>query len=107
MELVVTKEAIEKLNKLNQENNDYLLLWYDRDQCGCGVNGLPTIRFTNEKKDYYKEVQNSTMRTFITEQQAVFFNNELKLDYQNGCFRLTSPEQVLNPFIPENSICSI
>lgn len=107
MELTITEAANKRIIELNEGKMNYLLLWYDRDGCGCGVNGIPTIRLINEKQDYYQEVHNETIPTFVNEQQSVFFNKELKLDYQNGCFKLSSPEQVLNPFIPENSICTI
>ncbi|WP_156290863.1 iron-sulfur cluster biosynthesis family protein [Oceanobacillus salinisoli] len=106
MKLMITPEANRKLKELNVEENKYLLLWYDRDDCGCGVNGLPTIRFTNEKKDFHQEVNNQSFPTLIPEQQAVFFNNDLKLDIHLGSFRLTSPNEMLNPFIPQHSICT-
>jgi len=107
MELNITEAAVQRLNELNKDEMNYLLLWYDRDDCGCGVNGVPTIRFVNETNDHYKEVQNDLFPTLISKQQSVFFNIEMKLDYFNGCFKLSSPEQMLNPFIPENSVCSI
>lgn len=50
MKLEITKQSLSKLHELNIDNRKYLLLLYDRDDCGCGVNGVPTIRLTNEKK---------------------------------------------------------
>ncbi|WP_085991970.1 iron-sulfur cluster biosynthesis family protein [Oceanobacillus senegalensis] len=107
MKLMITPEGIEKLQELNIDNKTYLLLWYDVDDCGCGVNGVPTIRFTDKKLESHIDVVNESYPTLIHEQQQVFFNKELKLDVRNGNFRLTSPEEVLNPFIPAQSVCSV
>ncbi|WP_068671946.1 iron-sulfur cluster biosynthesis family protein [Oceanobacillus sp. Castelsardo] len=107
MKLKITKQALNKLNEVNTDNMKYLLLFYDRDDCGCGVNGVPTIRLTNEKRDYYDIVINDDMPTFVPNQQAVFFNKELKLEYRNGFFQLLSKEETLNAFISLQTVCPI
>lgn len=107
MKLEITERALSKLDEININNKKYLLLFYDRDDCGCGVNGVPTIRLTNEKKDYYDVVKNNNMPTFVPKQQAVFFNKELKLEYRNGFFQLLSPEETLNAFISLHTVCSV
>lgn len=107
MKLSVTPEAATQLQSLKNQTCHYLLLWYDTDGCGCGVNGLPTIRYTNSKKDNYIEVENADFPTLIHEQQAIFFADDLKLDLINGTFRLSSPEGVLNPFISQTSVCEL
>ncbi|RDW19131.1 iron-sulfur cluster biosynthesis family protein [Oceanobacillus arenosus] len=104
MELTITKEAEATIKELNINNHRALLLWYDTIDCGCGVNGLPTFRLIDEKKPYYQTVENSSIQTFILEQQSVFFAKSMKLDYKNGTFKLSSPEGMLNAFIPAQSI---
>ncbi|RLL48143.1 iron-sulfur cluster biosynthesis family protein [Oceanobacillus piezotolerans] len=104
MQLSITPIAEEKLKELRNNDSSYLLLWYDTDGCGCGVNGLPTIRFTNEKQPFHVQVSNAVYPTIIAKQQAVFFAEDMKLDYKNGSFRLTTSEEMLNPFIPVQSI---
>lgn len=105
MKLEITKQSLSKLHELNIDNRKYLLLLYDRDDCGCGVNGVPTIRLTNEKKDYYDIVTNDDISTFVPKQQAVFFNKKLKLDYRNGFFQLLSQGETLNAFISPQTVC--
>ncbi|RKQ37726.1 iron-sulfur cluster biosynthesis family protein [Oceanobacillus halophilus] len=104
MKLTITPEANEMLKEINSQDRSYLLLWYDVDDCGCGVNGMPTIRLTDEKSDYHQDVLNDSFPTIISKQQAVFFNQDIKLDIINGTFRLSSPDEMLNPFIPQQSI---
>lgn len=107
MRLTVTPEAIEKLKRNDMTSYRYLVLWYDTEGCGCGVNGVPTIRYTNEKLANYLEVENEFYPTLIHQQQATFFAADMKLDFANGTFRLSSPEGILNPFISQQSIGEI
>lgn len=104
MQLTITPEAEQKLNELKINNNS-LVLWYDTDGCGCGVNGLPTIQLVTEKQDYHQALAgNTTIPAFIDSRQAVFFANDMKLDIRNGVFRLSSPEGILNPFISTQQV---
>lgn len=99
MKLTITLEAEQKLMDI-RTNDSSLVLWYDTEGCGCGVNGLPTIQLVSEKQDYYQELASNTIiPSFIDSRQAVFFSEDMKLDIRNGVFRLSSPEGILNPFI--------
>ncbi|WP_067728165.1 iron-sulfur cluster biosynthesis family protein [Oceanobacillus damuensis] len=104
MRLTITPEAEQQLGQMRRENDRYLLLWYDIDDCGCGVNGLPTIRFVREKKPNYSQMENDGIPTFIDSQQAVFFADEMILGVHKGVFRLSSKEGILNPFIPSQNL---
>ncbi|OZU90041.1 hypothetical protein CIL03_02575 [Virgibacillus indicus] len=107
MKLSISPEARKQLNQLNTENSRYLLLWYDTDGCGCGVNGMPTIRFTNEKTSSDIKVDNDMYSVLIHKQQATFFAENMSLSLVNGVFRLSSPEGILNPFISQQSVCEV
>jgi uncharacterized protein YqkB len=107
MRLTVTPEAAKQLQPLNDKIYQYLLLWYDVDDCGCGVNGIPTIRYINELGSEYLKVENVDYPTLIHNQQVVFFADDLKLDFIDEHFRLSSPEGMLNPFISRTSVCEI
>jgi len=98
MNLTITPAAMDQLKRLNNHDGN-LLLWYDTDGCGCGVNGVPTIRFINESDSSFTEIESDWASTFIHKQQAIFFAEEMKLDFSNQTFRLSSPEGILNPFI--------
>ncbi|WP_079708573.1 iron-sulfur cluster biosynthesis family protein [Paraliobacillus ryukyuensis] len=104
MKLMITKQAKNKLSMLNDQNQPYLRLFYDTDDCGCGVNGLPTIRFANHKEELDKEVDCASFDVIVNRQQAIFFAASLTLSYETTGFRLSSPEGILNPIISEQSV---
>lgn len=99
MQLTITHDAIEEINQLNPDHEYHLLLWYDTTGCGCAVSGLPMIQLMNEQDTAYKEIMSNYPQTFIDEEQAIFFADDMKLDFTNGMFRLSSPNEILNPFI--------
>lgn len=98
MQLTITREAKEKLKGMNL-NGYHLLLWYDTEDCGCCVNGIPTICMIKERKPIYRKIENDIYSTLVHEQQAIFFAKNMTLDAVGGMFRLSSPEGILNPFI--------
>ncbi|RFA37183.1 hypothetical protein CAI16_01510 [Virgibacillus dokdonensis] len=107
MELKITSKAWEELQGLPLEYYPYLFLWYDTEGCGCGVNGIPTICLTKQLPSNYKRVLNMQIPTYIQEQQEIFFAEQLILDYNQGLFRLNSPEEILNPFISRQQLISL
>jgi len=99
MQLTITNETLDEIEKMNPNHQYHLLLWYDTAGCGCGVSGMPIIQLTDEQDVTYKEIKSDYSQTFIDEEQAIFFANNMKLDFVNGMFRLSSPDEILNPFI--------
>lgn len=104
MELIITQSAENKIKELNTSEQEYLWLFYDTDDCGCGVSGMPTVRLTDQTNDYFKFVDNKSFQVIIHKQQATFFAEQMKLDYLGNSFRLSGPEGVLNPIIPESDL---
>jgi uncharacterized protein YqkB len=104
MELSITESAIDKIKELNHNNYKYLLLRYDTVGCGCGVNGVPTISLVEQAEESHMEVENLAIPTIVDEMQSVFFAENMKLDFVGATFRLSSPEGILNPFIPTTNI---
>ncbi|SHF58640.1 iron-sulfur cluster biosynthesis family protein [Ornithinibacillus halophilus] len=102
MLLTITQQAKEQLDQI--KNGYYLQLWYDTKGLGCGVNGMPTFRFVDEKESFHQDVDCETYPAIIASQQQTFFSQKVKLDFINGMFRLSSPEGILNPFISVSSI---
>lgn len=100
MKLTLTEEAKKQVTYMQEEERPFIRLFYDTEGCGCGVNGLPTIRLDDEERDTDRRVENDDFDVIIDHQQAVFFKKEMKLDFKKGVFRLSSPEGVLNPIIP-------
>ncbi|MFD2045930.1 iron-sulfur cluster biosynthesis family protein [Ornithinibacillus salinisoli] len=103
MELTITEIAMEKINEIGNPSLK-LLLWYETEGCGCGVNGVPTFQLINEPTSYDKTIICREIPTFVRDQQVVFFAKDMKLDFINGAFRLLSREGILNPFISPASI---
>ncbi|QAS54299.1 iron-sulfur cluster biosynthesis family protein [Halobacillus litoralis] len=99
MKLRITEEAKDQLEQIRDQERPLIRLFYDTEGCGCGVNGLPTIRL--EKKEYEtdEKVDNGDYAVIIDQQQAIFFKKDMKLDCVKGSFRLSSPDGILNPII--------
>ncbi|KHE72183.1 iron-sulfur cluster biosynthesis family protein [Halobacillus sp. BBL2006] len=104
MKLYITEEAREQLEKLKDPDRPLIRLFYDTEGCGCGVNGLPTIRLDSERRDTDREVDNDTYEVIIDDQQATFFKPKMKLDFKKGSFRLSSPDGILNPIISTKDV---
>ncbi|SER15112.1 Uncharacterized protein YqkB [Gracilibacillus ureilyticus] len=104
MELTITKQALEKVEENRDINDRYLFLTYDIDGCGCGVNGMPTISWKEEKEDSDIPVTCEEIPVIVHYQQKVFFAKNMKLDFNGQTFRLSSTEGMLNPFIPLNAL---
>ncbi|WP_082233923.1 iron-sulfur cluster biosynthesis family protein [Halobacillus massiliensis] len=105
MKLTITEDALKELKQVKTSNHTALRLYYDTAGMGCGVNGQPTIRFTDlvrEEKD--ETVENEDFHVIIDKQQAVFFQKDMKLAFTKGTFRLSSPEGILTPIIPVASV---
>ena len=96
IQLEITEKALQKIKTISEK--PVLLLWYDTDECGCGVNGLPTIRLAREIKESYMEVECSEMNVFVEKQQKVFFAEmyEIRLDWTSipSCQSRTNNESV-------------
>ncbi|ELK44898.1 iron-sulfur cluster biosynthesis family protein [Halobacillus sp. ACCC02827] len=104
MKLRITDEAMEQLKRMEETERPIIRLFYDTEGCGCGVNGLPMIRFDDKRYDTDKEVENEAYPVVIDDQQSVFFKQEMKLDFAKGTFRLSSPDGILNPIIPIKTV---
>ncbi|WP_010093142.1 iron-sulfur cluster biosynthesis family protein [Ornithinibacillus scapharcae] len=105
MKLTITELAQEKINELGQEYK-YIMLRYDTAGLGCGVNGMPTFSLVNELPEDYMKVENDTIPTVVHKMKSVFFAEDMKLDFINSTFRLSSPDGILNAFIAPGSVIS-
>ncbi|SHN20560.1 iron-sulfur cluster biosynthesis family protein [Gracilibacillus kekensis] len=104
MRLTITNQALDKLTELDNKDNTILALSYDTEGCGCGVNGMPTIALIDEKEENHQQVICDQREVVVHKQQATFFANEMTLDYNGATFRLTSPNEMLNPFIHVSTV---
>ncbi|RWZ60162.1 iron-sulfur cluster biosynthesis family protein [Halobacillus fulvus] len=104
MKLTITETAKEQLQHIEEAERPFIRLFYDTDDCGCGVNGLPTVRLESEQRETDEVVDNDEYQVIIDHQQAIFFRQDMKLDFRKGTFRLSSPNGVLNPVISTKDI---
>lgn len=99
MKLMITDAALEKIKLLNTKQQKYLLLFYDNTGCDCSVSGIPTIRFTDNKKEKDIDVSCAEFDVIVDSFHEMFFEAEVKLDLIGNGFRLSSPAGMLNPII--------
>ncbi|QGH34856.1 iron-sulfur cluster biosynthesis family protein [Gracilibacillus salitolerans] len=104
MQLKITENALDKIESLTNKEVTILALTYDTEGCGCGVNGMPTFSLINRREANHIEVECDQYDVVVHNQEATFFSKEMKLDYNGATFRLTSPNEMLNPFIHINSV---
>jgi uncharacterized protein YqkB len=101
MQLTITPKATQEIKEIKQSNHQYLLLFYDIEGCGCGVNGVITLRLTETKGDTHVTIMNEAFKVIVAKQQMIFLEKKMKLDYVNHAFRLSSPQGILNPIISQ------
>ncbi|MCA0982842.1 iron-sulfur cluster biosynthesis family protein [Halobacillus yeomjeoni] len=104
MKLRMTDKAKQQLEQMKDPNRPMIRLFYDTEGCGCGVNGLPTIRLESERRATDEEVENEDYPVVIDHQQATFFKPDMKLDFVKNSFRLSSPDGILNPIISTKDV---
>ncbi|KGX86017.1 iron-sulfur cluster biosynthesis family protein [Pontibacillus litoralis] len=104
MKLHITNEAKQQLQAIQPENLPLLRLYYDTDGCGCGVNGINTIHFTNHHTASDEEVENDTYQVFIDSEQKVFFEPSMTLAWNGKLFQLKSNQGMLNASISSSAI---
>lgn len=98
MEIIITAEAIEKINERTANREGYLKLKYDTDGCGCAVNGVIALWFVTELDDTDIAIETNERPVYVEKSKMVFFDEQMKIDFSKttNCFQLKSPGQILN-----------
>lgn len=104
MKLTITDEAVQQIHALQPKDQTYLRLESDTEGCGCGVNGVQILYFTNVKTEHDEEVENDHFSIIIDEQQKIFFHPTMTLEWNKSLFRLKSPNGMLNPSLSSSQI---
>lgn len=96
MKLQFTDGAIERLE---HDQEGFLKLHYDIEDCGCVVNGVTQLVLEEEVGDYDVEIETNFRPVRLQKQYAVFFDENMKIDYlpKHQCFMLKSDNEILNP----------
>lgn len=100
MELVIMEEAARQLKTIMQRKQ-ILKLFYDTEGCGCGVSGIPMVKIADKpgEKDIKIDCSSHGISVYIHEKEKMFFDEAMTITFQNGVFRLKSPNEILNPMI--------
>ncbi|WP_226657255.1 iron-sulfur cluster biosynthesis family protein [Pseudalkalibacillus hwajinpoensis] len=96
MKITFTDKAIEQLE---QEQEGYLKLEYDIEDCGCVVNGVTQLVNDKRQGNYNMELESNFRPVRIQKQYAVFFDKDMKIDFlpKYQCFMLKSDNEIINP----------
>lgn len=105
MKLTITEAALKRIESY-RENDQVLVIFYDTEDCGCGVNGVPALRLTKVNGEHLQPIECEGIPVFVHRQQSVFLEESMTLDFADNRFRLSSPNGMLNGFIPESSLLS-
>ena len=100
MQLQISEQAATKLKtQMTDDLNFAYHLIYDTEGCGCAVNGVPTLKWLPLNHDPHKKfiaIADSPIPVRISENDAVFFEEKLKLDFEPStfCYKLSGPGQI-------------
>lgn len=99
MHLVWTEAAKERILEKMKGRQDYLLLKYNSEGCGCAVNGVTELRLVEEVDDDMEEIETNGPRIYVEKSKKIFLEEEMKIDTveKSNSFILKSPNQVINP----------
>lgn len=98
MNITITDNAKKELNKQAGDQQGFLKLRYETEDCGC-AGGVPTLWFVDSVNDTEDLSFETNDRPVLMEKSnLIFFDDELKIDYSISAnsFQLKSPQQILN-----------
>ncbi|MEW9698876.1 iron-sulfur cluster biosynthesis family protein [Paenibacillus sp. SI8] len=98
MKITFTDTAIERITALMGSRQGMLKLVFDTEDCGCSVNGVPTLWIVTEAEtgDLHAEVD--PFQLIYKPKDEIFFEALMKLDYHPGnkSYILKSNSQIYN-----------
>lgn len=99
MEILITEEAQERINRLIKDKEGYVKLKYDTDECGCVMYGVTNLWLVSDLESDDYEVKTNQRSIYIERSKEVFLDEQLTIDFNEKafCFILKSPNQYLNP----------
>ncbi len=101
LNITITDNAIEELNKKIGEQKGILKIKYEIDDnefFGC-AGGIPTLWFVSSAEENKDQLFNTNNRAVLMEKsKLLFFEKELKIDFSHtaNSFQLVSPERIIN-----------
>lgn len=94
-----TNQALKKIIETINGENEYLLLKYNTDGCGCAVDGVTELWLVKELDDDFERVETNSLPIYVEKSKKVFLDELMKIKFmpKTNCFMLVSPSQILNP----------
>jgi uncharacterized protein YqkB len=98
MKIAFTDTAIHRLTPLVGQNEAILKLVFDTEDCGCSVNGVPTLWLVSDSNAEDLTAQTENFKLIYKAKDEIFFEENMKIDFNEGnkSFILKSNNQIYN-----------
>ncbi|NEW06424.1 iron-sulfur cluster biosynthesis family protein [Paenibacillus sp. SYP-B3998] len=98
MKITFTDSAIERITPFLGENQGVIKLVFDTEDCGCSVNGVPTLWIVMAAESGDLRADAEPFQLVYKPKDEIFFEESMKVDYHPGnkSFILKSNNQIYN-----------
>ncbi|MGO4273123.1 iron-sulfur cluster biosynthesis family protein [Paenibacillus sp. TAF58] len=98
MKITFTDTAIHRLTPFLGQNEAILKLVFDTEDCGCSVNGVPTLWLVSKASDGELTAETESFKLIYKAKDEIFFEENMKIDYHEGnkSYILKSNNQIYN-----------
>lgn len=97
MKITFTDTAIHRLTPFTSDQNEAILkLVFDTEDCGCSVNGVPTLWLVSQANNDDLTAETETFKLTYKAKDEIFFEENMKIDFNeaNKSFILKSNNQI-------------
>lgn len=96
MRITFSAAAVDYLTPILADSNKQLKFSHDTEDCGCAVNGVPTLKLIDEPSAYDQAGEADPLPFYYVPQDIVYYEEHMSIDYtpQNNRLSLKSPSQV-------------
>lgn len=97
MQITFSIEAQNYLNGLINKG-EIFVLFYDTEDCGCAVNGIPLLNVELETaKEDLVQIHTNAFGLYMFQKDMIFFDDYMKIHFENNRLRLSSDSQIFTP----------
>ncbi|MDQ0915473.1 iron-sulfur cluster biosynthesis family protein [Paenibacillus sp. V4I5] len=98
MKITFTDTAIHRLTPFVGKKEAILKLVFDTEDCGCSVNGVPTLWLVSQANTDDLAAETETFKLIYKAKDEIFFEENMKIDYheRNKSYILKSNNQIYN-----------
>ncbi|GFZ90304.1 hypothetical protein GCM10008018_40700 [Paenibacillus marchantiophytorum] len=97
MNVTFTDTAIDRIAPLLQEDS-VLNLVFDTEDCGCSVNGVPTLWIVPKANEEKRVAETNQFKLTYKAKDEIFFEEKMTIDFhdKNKSYILKSNNQIYN-----------